>query len=171
MKESSLGSRLDTPVKIDDRKNTQDRAEQLSSLIAQRAYDLFESEGRTPGRDLDHWFRAEAKLVHPFHMQIVESDDALTVRAEIPGYKADEVAVSVEPRRVTITGSREGREQHETDKIVYTEHCADQIFRAFDLPAEIIASKATATLRDGVLELAMPKVAAVPKARTAAQSA
>jgi len=36
------------------------------------------------------------------------------------------------------------------------------IFRSIDLPAEVDASKVTATLKDGVLELSMPKT---PKAR------
>jgi hypothetical protein len=33
-----------------------------NQLIAQRAYDLWEAEGRPEGRDVDHWIRAEAML-------------------------------------------------------------------------------------------------------------
>ena len=39
----------------------------------------------------------------------------------------------------------------------------NQIFRTTDLPAEVDSSKVTATLRDGVLELSMPKVAKAQK--------
>jgi hypothetical protein len=31
-------------------------------IIADRAYQLWESEGRPEGRDVDHWFRAEREL-------------------------------------------------------------------------------------------------------------
>ena len=44
-------------------------------------------------------------------------------------------------------------------KTVYKEQCSNEIFRAVALPAEVDASKATATLKNGVLELHVPKSA------------
>jgi HSP20 family molecular chaperone IbpA len=43
--------------------------------------------------------------------------------------------------------------------MIYKEQCSTQIYRAIDLPAEVDASKVTATLKNGVLELSMPKAA------------
>jgi HSP20 family molecular chaperone IbpA len=43
---------------------------------------------------------------------------------------------------------------------VYTEQCSDEIFRTLDLPAEVNVMKVTATLRDGVLNVQLPKVTA-----------
>jgi len=42
--------------------------------------------------------------------------------------------------------------------------CSNQVFRAFDVPAEFDTSKATATLKDGVLELSIAKAAKAQKA-------
>jgi len=159
-----------TTVKVIDGASALDRIKQLSTSIAQRAYEIFERNGRVPGRETDDWLTAEAELLHPIHAEISESNDGVTVRAEVPGYKADQLALSVDPRHVTITGMREAHEQHKTDKIVYSEHCADQIFRTFELPSEVDASKATAVLKDGVLKIAMPKVTGAQKARSATQS-
>ena len=171
MRDTLLGTRPATTVKVVDGASVLDRVKELSASIAQRAYEIFESDGRTPGRELDHWFKAEAELLHPIHVEIAESADALAVRAEVPGFKPEDLEVSIEPRRVTITGNRETHAEHRTETIVYTEHCADRIFRALELPAEIDTLKPTATLKDGLLEIVMPKVAAVPKARSATQSA
>jgi HSP20 family molecular chaperone IbpA len=44
-------------------------------------------------------------------------------------------------------------------KAVYQEQCSNEIPRAIDLPAEVDASKAAATLKNGMLELQMPKSA------------
>jgi HSP20 family molecular chaperone IbpA len=44
-------------------------------------------------------------------------------------------------------------------KTVCFESCSDQILRVVDLPVEIETDKVTATLKNGVLELTMPKVA------------
>jgi HSP20 family protein len=171
MKDTLLGTSPSTAVKIVNGASALNRIEQLYNSIAQRAYEIFEWDNRTTGRELDHWFRAEAELLHPVHVEIAESDEAVAVRAEVPGYKAEELEVSVNPRRVTITGNRESQEQRKTNKVVYTEHCANRIFRAFELPAEIDTSKSTATLKDGVLEVAMPKVTGAAKVRSATQSA
>ena len=40
---------------------------------------------------------------------------------------------------------------------MYQEQCSNEILRVIDLPAEVVASKAAATLKNGMLELQMPK--------------
>jgi len=160
-----------TPVRVVDGASALDRIKQFSASIAQRAHEIFERNGRIPGRESEDWFQAEAELLHPLHVAIAETDDAVTVRAEVPGYKPEGLGVSVDSQLLTITGTREAHEQHKTGKMIYTEHCANQIFRSLELPADVDISKSTATLKDGVLEIAMPKAASAPKARSAAQTA
>jgi HSP20 family protein len=69
----------------------------------------------------------------------------------------------VEPPRLTISGKRETSVEHASKKTIYTERCSNQIFRAINLPKEVDSSKVTATLKDGVLELSMPKAAKAQK--------
>jgi HSP20 family protein len=140
-----------------------DRMQELSKSIAQRAFEIFEGRGRVDGHDLEDWFGAESELLHPIHLDIAESGDAVTVHAEVPGFSAQELEVSLEPHRLTISGKRESSEERKTKQTIYREHCSNQIFRAIDLPAEVDSSKVTATLKDGVLELVMPKVAKAQK--------
>jgi HSP20 family protein len=149
------------PLKVVEPQTLHDRMEQLNSAIARRAYELFENDGGTSGRDLVHWLQAESELLHPAHMRILESEDAVTVQTEVPGFSVNDLQVSLEPRRVTISGSRESHGDGKSGKAVYQEQCSSELLRVVDLPAEVNASKATATLRNGVLELNMPKVAQV----------
>ena len=142
-----------------------DRLQYLSGSIARRAFEIFEDRGRALGHDLEDWLRAESELLHPVHLYIAESDDALTVHAEVPGFSAKELDVGVEPHRLTISGKRETSKERTTKKTVYTEQCSSQIFRAINLPTEVDSSKVAATLKDGVLELVMPKAAKVQKVR------
>ena len=92
-------------------------------------------------------------------------DDSLEVKAEVPGFNEKEIEVSVEPRRLTITGKRETetKKEEKKSKTVYSEFCSNQILRIVDLPASVDAEKTIATLKNGVLQLTMPKVA---KAKT-----
>ena len=68
-----------------------------------------------------------------------------------------DLEVTLEPQRLIISGKRETKEETQKGKTVYKEQCSNQIFRAVSLPAEVDASKATATLKNGVLELQVPK--------------
>src|SRR5580658_1986925 len=95
------------PLKVVEPQTLHDRMEQLNSAIARRAYELFENDGGTSGRDLVHWLQAESEFLHPAHMRILESEDAVTVKTEVPGFSVNDLQVSLEPRRVTISGKRE----------------------------------------------------------------
>jgi HSP20 family protein len=102
--------------------------------------------------------QAEAELFHPMHLSVAESDDAVHVRAELPGFKANEIHVNLEPRRLTISGNRESSQERNDGRTLYEDHCCMEIFRVVDLASDVDASSTKATLRDGVLELVMPKV-------------
>jgi HSP20 family protein len=136
------------------------RADEITKKIARRAFELFEDNGRTPGRDLDDWFKAEAEMLQPIRIDLAEANGNMTLRAEVPGFTAKELEVTVEPQRVTITGKRETKEEHKDKKTVYTETSSNEVLRVIGLPASVNAEKAAATLKDGVLELEIPK--AVP---------
>jgi HSP20 family protein len=125
--------------------------------IASRAFGIFENDGRIPGRDLENWFKAETELFHPVHVNVAEANGTVTVKAEVPGFQANDLAIKLEPQRLIISGKRETKEETQQGKCVYTEQCSNEIFRIVPLPAEVDASKAVARLKDGVLELQAPK--------------
>jgi HSP20 family protein len=138
----------------------------LYNRTACRAFEIFNGNGRLNGRDLADWFQAEAEFAHPMHIRVSETPEALTVRAEVPGFKTNELEINVEPSRVTITGTRETKQESKTKQTVYSEICSDQILRVVDLPAAVTPEKVKATLKDGVLELDMPKAAPAAPAKT-----
>jgi len=139
--------------------NLFDRFQEIYDLIGRRAYELFDSNGKWFGHELDDWLRAESEILHPVHLEISETDENLTVRAEVPGFTSRELDISVEPRRVIIAGKHESKEESKKGKTVYSERCAREILRSVDLPAEVDGSKVTASVKDGVLTLDMPKAA------------
>jgi HSP20 family molecular chaperone IbpA len=147
------------PVTITPVENLLDRINKTSQAIAQRAYEIFEGSGRNFGHDLDDWFKAEADLLHPVHVNVVDAGENLEVKAEVPGFSEKEIEVSVEPGRLTITGKRETetRKEDKKGKTVYSESCSNQILRIVDLPASVDPEKTTATLKNGVLNLTMAK--------------
>lgn len=162
------------PVKgsVPVRQGPGDLLEQLDSVydvIARRAFELFEGNGQWLGRDLDNWLRAEAELLHPVHMDVTESDGDFIVRAEVPGFSVKDLEIKVEPRRLRIAGKREIKEEKNGRKIRF-EWCADQILRAVDLPADVDTAKVSASLKDGILTVDLPKAAHAKAIRVEAKS-
>ena len=156
-------STTSSPLKLAPAADLFDRVQELYDSIGRRAFEIFEENGHVFGGDLQHWFLAESELLRPVHVDVVESDGRVTVRAEVPGFADNELEVSVEPRRLIITGRRETREEPQEKKKSSTERFAHQILRVIGLPAEVDAAKASATLTDGVLELRMPTAAPARK--------
>jgi HSP20 family protein len=153
------GSAASTPRFVEPQA-VYNRMNELYDAISRRAFELFEGDGRIIGRDLDHWFKAEAELLHPAHVQIKESGDAITVNAEVPGFNANELQLSLEPRRLTISGKKQSSSEEKKGNVVYSERCSNELLRSVELPVEVNVSRASATLNNGILELSAPKLAA-----------
>ncbi len=130
-------------------------ASKIQDAIAHRAYELFEARGYQNGHDLEDWFRAESELLHPVKVKTWESEREVFVTAEIPGFRADEVKIGIEPRRVIIWG-RLGPEPGPTE--AYPSRAPVALCHTLDLLAEVDSSKASATLTAGLLNLELPKV-------------
>jgi len=141
-----------------------ERVQEMHELIARRAYELFERSRFSFGRDLDDWFRAESELLHSVPIEVEETEDQFTMRAEVPGFREKDLDIKVDPHRVFITGNREeASEKKKKGKLICAEQSSERIFREYYLPAEIDPDKVTSELKDGVLELELPKAAQAKK--------
>ena len=100
-----------------------------------------------------------------------ESAEGFTVRAEVPGFAAKELEVNLDGQRLTISGKRETREERKDQKSVYSEYCSGQVLRVVDLSADVKAESATASLKDGILEVEIPKAAPAKKIPVATKAA
>jgi HSP20 family protein len=138
--------------------------------VARRAFEIFEGEGIF-GRDLENWFKAERELLHPVCTELTETDEAFALKAEVPGFSEKDLEIKVEPRRVAITGKRESTKEEKKGKTIRSEISSDQILRLVELPAEIETDKVTATLKNGMLALELPKAAKARSVRVKAVAA
>ncbi len=131
-------------------KNTQD--------ITMKAFEIFNERGRMFGHELEDWFRAERSLLRKVPIEIKDIDGKLNIHAEVPGFTADMLKVSVEPNRLIIKGENDAKSEKKDHGTIYSEWKSNKIFRSFELPCRVDPDKATATIKDGVLTLVIPKV-------------
>jgi HSP20 family molecular chaperone IbpA len=141
-------------------------------LIARRAYQLFADRGFADGHDLDDWLRAERELLHSAPLELRETDSEFILRAELPGFRENEVTVAADPLSVIIMAEHEA--EHEVDseqrkaKMLYSEWRSNRVFRSLSLPVPVNPRKASMRLSNGLLEIKLTKSVIEKSGRLAA---
>ncbi len=100
----------------------------------------------------DFGFRRE----YPKHELQVE-DDGYLARVEVPGLRRDEVEVSISGRALSIAGDRPRFKPPADARMIRSERPSGEFNLAIRLPAEVDAAGVAARVRDGVLEIKLPK--------------
>ncbi len=93
-------------------------------------------------------------------IDIKDKKDAVIVKAELPGINEEDVDVEIMDNVMTISGqSREEKTEGEEDKgYFYKESHTGAFSRSFTLPGEVLAEKAAADMKNGILTISVPKV-------------
>jgi HSP20 family protein len=90
-------------------------------------------------------------------VDIFENDNAITVLADMPGVKAEDLEIDLRESRLTLTG-RVTSPESPGESDVLREYATGTFFRQFALSETIDQDKIDAKLRDGVLRLELPKI-------------
>ena len=93
-------------------------------------------------------------------VDVTESDDAFTVRADLPGVEEKDIQISLEEGVLTIHGKFESEKEEERKGLRYSERAKGEFHRAIELPGDLDAAKVKASYRQGVLTVTLPKVPA-----------
>jgi len=88
---------------------------------------------------------------------LIDAGNEFCVRAEVPGITKENLNVTVAGRGVEIDGEAKTAIQEEKEGFVRRERGYSKIQRSLSFPEEVIPEKAEATLKDGVLEIKVPK--------------
>jgi HSP20 family protein len=97
-------------------------------------------------------------------VDIYETDDALVLKAELPGVSKDDVSIEVHQNTLILRGQRKHEAEVKEEHYHRVERAYGTFQRSFVLPTTVDQDKVQATFKDGVLELHLPKSeAAKPK--------
>lgn len=100
----------------------------------------------------------EMEVAPRIKMDVAETDQDYTVKAEIPGVKKEDIKVEIEGNQISISAeTQKETEEKKGETVVRSERYYGKQYRRFTLPHEIDESKAQAKYQNGVLELSLPK--------------
>jgi HSP20 family protein len=96
-------------------------------------------------------------------IDVAEEEDSITVRAEVPGCKAEDIDISVYGNKLTISGEKKLTDEKKEKGYYHVESTYGSFRRELALPTDVEQDKIEAECKDGVLSIMLPKAA---KART-----
>ena len=115
-------------------------------------------------RDMNRLFEALAPMEQGSSMQqfmplaeMEETDDAIHLKVEVPGMKADDLDVQVTKEAVMITGERKTQSKSENNGSTRSEFRYGKFSRTIPLSVRIDNTNVKGNYQDGILTLELPK--------------
>jgi HSP20 family protein len=91
-------------------------------------------------------------------IDVAENNEAMTVTAELPGLKKDDIKIKVRDGVLTLSGEKKfEKEEKDKDNYYRLERSYGSFARSLTLPNTVDAANIRAVMKDGVLELSIPK--------------
>lgn len=90
---------------------------------------------------------------------LYETEDEFFLEMGLPGFRAEEVDVTVERGVLTVAGVRTAEEEPVERNYHVREHTYERFTRSFALPSSVVADDVTAEYENGMLTVRLPKVA------------
>ena len=89
-------------------------------------------------------------------LDLYQSNDNLVAIVELPGMRKEDIEISLHDGTLTISGER-GTRATNGENAERTERLSGKFRRSITLPSRVDASKVSATYKDGILTVALPK--------------
>lgn len=90
-------------------------------------------------------------------IDIIEDENEIRVKAEVPGCRAEDIDISVQGNTLSISGEKKHEEERKEKGYYYEERSYGSFRRDMTLPADVEPGKIDASCKDGVLTIRLPK--------------
>jgi HSP20 family protein len=89
-------------------------------------------------------------------IEVSQRNNELTVRADLPGIKKDDIHVELTDNDLTISGERRQEQETEREGLFRSERVYGSFSRTIPLPEGAMTDQAKAAFKNGVLEITIP---------------
>ena len=90
-------------------------------------------------------------------VDILETENDLVLRAELPGLKPEDVHIQIENNTLTLRGERRFESKDEKANFHRRERVYGAFSRSFTLPSTVEQEKISAEFKEGILQVSLPK--------------
>lgn len=125
-----------------------------------RRWDPFQELNRLQ-EEFARWFPAEVGNQRSFAawppVNVWQNNEGLVVACEIPGIDAEDLDLTVERDKVTISGKRMESESNQGEGVYRNERFSGEFSRTISLPYEVVPDSAEATCAKGILTIRLSR--------------
>jgi HSP20 family protein len=129
----------------------------------EQAFDQIVDNFRNDFEDLLFPSLIEVPEVRVPAIDLENREKDFILKAEMPGFKKDEIEINVQEDGVEITGISGWKYDQKGDGYICKERACKSFYRFVDLPEEIKVDDVDANLSDGILEIMLPKKTPKPQ--------
>jgi HSP20 family protein len=90
-------------------------------------------------------------------IDVYQTENDIVIKSTIAGVKPEDLDVTINNDMVTIRGDRKSEEKVESENYYYQECYWGTFSRSVILPVEVLADKAEAAMKNGILTIRLPK--------------
>ena len=94
-------------------------------------------------------------------MNVTNHADELEIQASLPGFRPEDVEITIEDGTLTIRGETRSEQSTTEGEALVSEIRSGSVMRTLSLPAGLEPDQASATFENGILNLRIPKAEAV----------
>ncbi len=98
-------------------------------------------------------------------LDLIDNGSEFLVRAELPGISKDDVDLTLTPDGLAIRAETEVRREEAETGYCYRERRHSAVHRTLPFPAQAVPERAVASLKDGLLEVRVPKREPTPETK------
>lgn len=102
----------------------------------------------------DDWLESEGQLT----IDVYQTPQEIVIKSAVAGVKQEDLDISIVGDMITIKGKRDQEEMIKTDDYFYQECYWGRFSRSVILPTEVDPDRISATLRNGILTVRLPKI-------------
>ena len=111
-------------------------------------HSIFNTDWNLPARNTQNWSP---------DVDVKETSNSFVLSADIPGLTKKDIKINVANGRLSISGERSFETDQENDNYHYRERRFGTFDRSFNLPENVDEEKISASFKNGILNVTMPK--------------
>jgi len=109
------------------------------------------------GQPLVRWEREPEEGIRIPSVDLVETEQEVILKAELPGIERDKIQLEVMPEQLYLSADMQEEREYKEGTLHRRERVWGRFERSIPLPVEVLTDQVNASFKDGLLEVHLPK--------------
>ncbi|WP_458745360.1 Hsp20/alpha crystallin family protein [Candidatus Nitrosocosmicus sp. T] len=100
---------------------------------------------------------SEEKSIRKALCDLIDKGDKYQIQLELPGINKKNIDIKAAKNSIEVSAKQSEKMEQKDNNYIYNERSFRSVYRTISLPEEVVQSKITAKLNNGILEIDLPK--------------